>query len=89
MFLNGEQIGGVSTGSSISNYTYIIGAAGTSTKAYYMTGEVWGNKFTNADGVVIQDLRPYVDSDGVACFKDIVSGAIFYNKGTGTLTYTE
>ena len=88
MFLNGTQIGGVSTGSSISNYTYIIGAAGTNVKSYYMTGEVWGNKFT-ANGVVIQDLRPYVDADGVACFKDVVTGNLFYNQGTGTLGYTE
>lgn len=80
----------VSTGKTISTTPYLIGAlplAGT-TKGYYCTCEVWSNKF-KADGVVIQDLRPYVDADGTACFKDLVTGNLFYNKGTGTLGYTE
>lgn len=38
---------------------------------------------------IAQDLRPYVDENGVACFKDLVTNTLFYNQGTGTLTYTE
>lgn len=41
------------------------------------------------DGTLAHDFRPYVDGDGVACFKDVVTDTLFYNKGTGTLTYTE
>jgi hypothetical protein len=41
------------------------------------------------NGELIQDLRPYVDEDGTACFKDVVTGNLFYNQGTGTLGYTE
>jgi hypothetical protein len=41
------------------------------------------------DGTLIQDLRPYVDENGTACFKDLVTGKLFYNQGTGTLGYTE
>lgn len=79
------------SGNALSSLTYRIGAGptGVSSNAYWCTCEVWGNKFTNADGVIIQDLRPYVDDDGVACFKDLVTGSLFYNQGTGTLGYTE
>jgi hypothetical protein len=41
------------------------------------------------NGTLVRDLRPYVDEHGTACFKDIVTGNLFYNKGTGTLGYTE
>ena len=78
-------------GSYLSSLTYRIGAGptGASSNSYWCTCEIWGNKFTNADGELIQDLRPYVDENGVACFKDVVTGNLFYNKGTGTLGYTE
>lgn len=80
----------VSTGKTVSTTDYTVGAlplAGT-TKSYYCTCEVWGNKIY-IGGELVQDLRPYVDANGVACFKDIVTDALFYNQGTGTLTYTE
>ena len=80
-----------SNGASISNMPYIIGGLplrSATDIGYWCTCEVWSNKIYVA-GKLVQDLRPYVDSDGVACFKDIVGGGIFYNKGTGTLTYTE
>ncbi len=78
-------------GNSLSSLTYRIGAGptGKESNSYWCTCEVWGNKITNADGVIIQDLRPYVDENGVACFKDVVTGSLFYNQGTGTLTFTE
>ena len=41
------------------------------------------------NGVLFQDLRPYVDENGVACFYDMITNVKFYNKGTGTLSYTE
>lgn len=78
------------SGNALSSLTYRIGAGptGVSSNAYWCTCEVWGNKFT-VNGEVIQDLRPYVDENGTACFKDLVTGNLFYNKGTGTLGYTE
>lgn len=91
MYADGKSRVG-STGANISEIPYIIGGLKvtlTSTTIYYpFTGEVWSNK-TTIDGEVVQDLRPYVDSDGVACFKDVVTGNLFYNAGTGTLGYTE
>jgi hypothetical protein len=80
----------VSTGKTVSTAGYTVGAlplAGT-TKSYYCTCEVWGQK-TYIGGELVQDLRPYIDGDGVACFKDVVTDTLFYNQGTGTLTYTE
>ena len=80
-----------SNGASISNMPYII--AGLPLRSatdigYLCTCEIWSNK-TYIAGKLVQDLRPYVDADGVACFKDVVTGNLFYNQGTGTLGYTE
>lgn len=91
MHADGKSRAG-STGTKISVFPYIIGCLKnslTSTTMYYsFTGEVWRNT-TIIGGEIIQDLRPYVDSDGVACFKDVVTNNLFYNQGTGTLTFTE
>lgn len=78
------------SGNTLSSHTYRIGAGptGVSSNSYWCTCEVWGNKFTNADGEVIQDLRPYVDENGTPCLYDLVTNVKFYNKGTGTLSYT-
>jgi hypothetical protein len=79
-------------GTRLSEIPYMIGCLKnslTSATMYYpCTMEVWGNKIT-INGEVVQDLRPYVDADGVACFKDVVTSTLFYNQGTGTLGYTE
>lgn len=58
------------------------------TSAKQMTGKVTLIQIFES-GELIQDLRPYVDADGVACFKDVVTNTLFYNQGTGTLEYTE
>ena len=82
----------VSTGKTVGTMPYIIGAlvwgSSATTNGYYCTCEVWCHKFT-INGELVQDLRPYVDEDGVACFYDTVTNVKFYNKGTGTLSYTE
>ena len=61
----------------------------TGNNAYYFKGKVYYCRNYNSEGTLIQDLRPYVDENGVACFKDVVTNTLFYNQGTGTLTYTE
>lgn len=56
--------------------------------SYFSQAKIYAYKLYEGQ-VLIQDLRPYVDVDGVACFKDVVTDTLFYNQGTGTLTYTE
>ena len=74
-------------GSYLSSHTYRIGAGptGVNSNGYWCTCDVWGNKFTNAEGELIQDLRPCIDPKGTVCFYDMVTGKYFYNQGTGTL----
>lgn len=68
---------------------YWLGNINSTSYSAPIKGQVRGHKFKNVDGVLIQDLRPYVDENGTACFKDLVTGKLFYNQGTGKLEYTE
>ena len=80
-----------STGTTVTSGNYKIGSTGDKSGDTYLYSsrcEVEYNK-TTINGELIQDLRPYVDENNVACFKDIVTGNLFYNQGTGTLGYTE
>lgn len=79
--VNGESISRSGTGSSRS---YWIGAT-TSASSSKVVGEVYGNKFWNTEGELIQDLRPCIHPNGTVCFYDMVTKKYFYNQGTGTL----
>ena len=61
-------MGGVKNGSTI-NYNNFM-------KVYY-------NRIYNANNELIQDLRPCLDPNNVACMYDMVTGTYFYNQGTG------
>jgi hypothetical protein len=63
--------------------------SGGSTALFASVARMYIFQIYNNNMELIQDLRPYVDADGVACFKDLVTNTLFYNQGTGTLTYTE
>ena len=79
----------VTTGNKLGPYTYKLGGVKLPSGLYYsMQGEIEYNKFY-IGGELVQDPRPYVDENNVACFKDVVTGNLFYNQGTGTLGYTE
>lgn len=39
------------------------------------------------EGVLVRDFLPYLDSEGVPCMVDILTGKPYYNKGTGTFKY--
>ena len=60
-----------------------------STALFASVARMYNFQIYNNNMELIQDLRPYVDADGVACFKDLVTNTLLYNQGTGTLTYTE
>ena len=76
----------VKTGKMDTTNSYLIGCLNTS--SYFAQCEVKYNEIY-VNGELIQDLRPYVDENGKIYFKDLVTGDLFYNKGTGTLGYTE
>ena len=70
-----------------SSYTILLGKQNNTTFSPFK-GEI--NVFRiKESGVDIQDLRPLVDEDGVACFVDLVTGERFYNQGTGKLKYKD
>lgn len=41
----------------------------------------------SVNDVAVRDLVPYLDSYGVPCMVDILTGKTFYNQGTGTFKY--
>ncbi len=65
-------MGGIKSGSTINSNNFM--------KVYY-------NRIYNANNELIQDLRPCLDSNNVACMYDMVTGAYFYNQGTGEFQY--
>ena len=67
--------------------TYTIGCTVPSS-ANKIIGNVYYHRAYNIDNVLIQDLRPYLDEDGIPCLYDLVTNVKFYNIGTGTLSYT-
>lgn len=70
-----------------SSYTILLGKQNNTTFNPFK-GEI--NVFRiKENGVAIQDLRPLVDENGVACFVDLVTGERFYNQGTGKLKYKD
>ena len=87
LIVNADGKSIISTGKSITTATYSIGCIAITSVKYWCTCEVWRNT-TIINGEVVQDLRPYIDENNIPCFKDIVTNVKFYNKGTGTLSYT-
>lgn len=60
-----------------------------STALFASVARMYNFQIYNNNMELILDLRPYVDDDGVACFKDLVTNTLLYGQGTGTLRYTE
>ena len=58
-------------------------------RSFGLKGRTYSCKMYDLENNLLIDLRPYVDENKTACMKDIVSGALFYNAGTGEFTYTE
>ena len=67
------------SGKCRSNSFALFNAAGGN---FYSREKLYSFKAYN-DNVLIRDFIPILDSDGVACMYDRVSGTIFYNAGTG------
>ena len=82
LIVNGETLTRTGNG-SIPNNTYKIGSIG----AYNFHGKVCYHSVRDINGVLIQELKPCLDSDGIPCFYDTVSDSYFYNQGSGKFNY--
>ena len=72
----------------ISKTTYVMGGIKSgSTINYNNFMKVYYNRIYNANNELIQDLRPCLDPNNVACMYDMVTGTYFYNQGTGEFQY--
>lgn len=59
-----------------------------STADYKCKAKMWAYKQTR-NGVLIRDLIPVLDINGIPCMYDQVTEQFFYNKGTGQFLYGE
>ena len=86
--LNGTTVGTPSTAnplSTASTYNICVFANGSNTPR--KSGmRLYGLKLYDANGALLRDFVPAKDGNDVACLYDNVSGAFFYNAGTGDFT---
>lgn len=54
---------------------------------YWCYEKIYSSTMKNRDGVLIQNLLPYLDPEGEPCMVDILTGKPYYNVGTGTFLY--
>ena len=67
-----------------TNTTYVMGGVKYGSAIDYNNFmKVYYNRIYNANNELIQDLRPCLDPNNVACMYDMVTGTYFYNQGTG------
>ena len=68
-------------------YLFAINFGGATYSHADNTVKIYDFKIYNAEGTLIQHLRPCLDTEGVPCMYDEVSKQYFYNQGTGTFGY--
>ena len=68
-------------------YLFAINFNGVTYNYAENTTKIYDFKIYNAEGTLIQHLRPCLDTEGVPCMYDEVSGEYFKNLGTGTFGY--
>jgi hypothetical protein len=65
---------------------YLFAGNNQGSAGVYYTGRVYRLVITDGTSV-IQDLIPVLDWSDVPCMYDRVSGALYYNAGTGSFSY--
>lgn len=55
----------------------------------YSDMKCYSFKTWNENNILVQDLRPCLDTKGVPCMYDEVSKKYFYNSGTGSFSYVK
>lgn len=80
--INGETATYTRTGRSFSNLLLFVG------KNYLVPDSFWKGRIYSSklykNNVLIQDLRPCIDPNGIVCMYDTVSKQYLYNQGTGS-----
>ena len=69
--------------SSISTPLFLFAKDENGEASNFAKAKIYNVSFQQMDGTYIRDFIPVLDSDGVACMYDRVSGEFFYNEGTG------
>lgn len=86
VYLDGVKIANFASFASASTlYLFNLNLTGGN---YVCCAKVWSYKHTR-NGILIRDLIPVFDYNGVPCMYDRVTEQFFYNKGTGTFLYGE
>ena len=85
----GDTTGSQLVGSTVqTKTTYVMGGVKYGSNINYNNFmKVHYNRIYNANNELIQDLRPCLDPNNVACMYDMVTGTYFYNQGTGEFQY--
>lgn len=87
--VNGEKHSFTNSESVEQNNNFLIGTAtngSNNSRTPGFNGKVYFSKIYDG-GLLILYLVPVLDSNGVPCMFDKVSGEFFYNAGTGTFLY--
>ena len=71
------------SGAITSNKNIFIGWVSSANYCYFR-GNIYYFRIKK-DGVLVLDLIPALDPDGVVCFWDNISKTFFYNQGSGYL----
>lgn len=92
MTVNQCSIDGVVTTNSVTTlssklpiYLFTVnnnGTADSSSSNTKLIGKIYSCKIYE-DGVLVRDLKPYYDANGIACLWDTISQTFFYNGGAG------
>lgn len=103
VFINGVDTGaryydGAINTNILEAYLFTLNDAGVVGRLGQTNAKIYSYQVFDGNMNLIQDLRPALDYNNVACMYDMVTGKYFYNQGTGelkaggsigTLTYTE
>lgn len=80
--LNGEQKSGTYTGNLLQTLPLYLFTNNGNTSKQCISAKVYSFQIYD-NGVLVRDLRPCYDPDGVACMYDKVGQKYYYNAGTG------
>ena len=82
--INNESSTGTLSGEFVSDKNIWLGRINAPENKCLFVGKIYYFRIKK-DGVLVLDLIPALDPDGVVCFWDNISKTFFYNQGSGYL----